>query len=209
MSIQTSWTAWMFEWLVAPSCLPQFVLCLRAKRERSMPKTGNIKARRSILKNMLAAALCIALFEVFSSAAFCQVPGFGDGPDQWVPYKSGKYFEQLQQIARVYRFSDENITYLHFESPNVGVGPVDLFRFPVKQHRDCGDADCYFFALVASDHSSAPLLTPCQFKQAALAHLFNPDGSRFFGFEFSCRDTLFQVKVAPGHFMGISVPKTP
>jgi hypothetical protein len=168
------------------------------------------RKRRSLLKNILATAFCACLLGiVFSGAGVCQTPGYGDKPDQWAPYESGQYFEQLQKIISIYQFADSKITYLRFEITNVGVGPVELFRIPVGRSRDCSENDCYFFALVASDHSDAPLLTPCQFKQAALTHLFNPDGSRFFGFEFSCQDTLLQVKVTPSHFMATSIKKTP
>jgi hypothetical protein len=168
----------------------------------------HVRASRSLLKKLLATVFCACLLgTVFSGAGVCQAPGYGEEPDQWAPYESGQYFGQLQKIVSTYRFPDRKISYLHFELTNVGVGPVELFRIPVGRSRDCSENDCYFFVLVASDHSDAPLVTPCQFKQAALTHLFTPDGSRFFGFEFSCPDTLLQVKVTPTHFMAI--PKMP
>ena len=174
----------------------------------SFPK--GVKAIRRHLKNFMATVFCACLLGIaFLDAGICQTPGYGDKPDQWAPYESGPYFEQLQKIVETYRFDDGKITYLHFEETNVGVGPVEIFRIPYKQSLDCSEKDCYFFVLIASDHSAAPLMTPCQFKRAALTHLFTPDGSRFFGFEFSCSKTLLQVKVSPTHFMAIPVEKTP
>jgi len=58
-----------------------------------------------------------------------------------------------------------------------------------------------FLCFFASDYSGSPLVTACQFKEAGLTHLFNPDGSRFYGFEFSCPGIVLQVKVTPDHFM--------
>jgi hypothetical protein len=84
------------------------------------------------------------------------------------------------------------------------VGPVEPFRIPIG--RECSESNCYFFVLLASD-LAVPLVIPCQFKQAALLHLFNPDSSRFFGFEFSDTDDLLQVKVAPTHLMAIPIKK--
>jgi len=166
-------------------------------------------AGRIFLKKILATPFLVGLLGIASlGTGICQTPGYGEKPDQWAPYQSGQYFEQLQKIVKTYRFDDSKITYLHFELADVGVRPVELFRIPVSRTRDCSENDCYFFALVASDHSDAPLLTPCQFKQAALTHLFNPDGSRFFGFEFSCEEALLQVKVTPTHFMMIPLKKT-
>ena len=168
------------------------------------------KASRGLLKNILATAFCACLLGIVSlGAGVCQTPGYGEKPDQWAPYESGQYFEQLQKIVETYRLSGSKITYLHFEETDVGIGPVELFRVPKLRNADCSERDCYLFALIASDHSNAPLVIPCQFKQAALSHLFNPDRSRFFGFEFSCTHTLLQVKVTPTHFMAIPVEKTP
>lgn len=110
-------------------------------------------------------------------------------------------FRPPAKILGVYEFSDRKISYLHFEIKDVGVGPVELFRIPAG--KSCSENNCDFFVLVAYDHSDAPLVTPCQFKQAALTHLFNPDGSRFLLFEFACPETLLQVKVTPTHFMAI------
>jgi hypothetical protein len=178
-------------------------------QEKPMSYPKDVKTSRRHLKNFLATALCGCLLGIaFLDAGICQTPGYGDKPDQWAPYESGPYFEQLQKIVQTYRFDGSKIAYLHFELTRVGVGPVELFRIPYKRSRDCNEEDCYFFVLVASDYSDAPLVTPCQFKQAALTHLFTPDGSRFFGFEFSCPEALLQVKVTPRHFMAIPVEKT-
>ena len=174
----------------------------------SFPK--DVKAIRRFLKNFLATAFCACLLGiVFLSAGICQTPGYGDRPDQWAPYASGPYFERLQRIVETYRLDASEFAHLHFEITGVGVGPVELFRIPESRSRDCNESQCYFFVLVASDYSNAPLVTPCQFKRAALTHLYNPDRSRFFGFEFSCSETLLQVKVTPTHFMAIPVEKTP
>jgi hypothetical protein len=126
---------------------------------------------------------CGCLLAIASlGAGVCQTPGCGDKPDQWAPYERGEYSDQLQKIVSTYQFADRKITYLHFELRDVGVGPVELFRIPDRQSADCNERDCYFFVLIASDYSDAPLVTACQFKQAALTHLFTLDGSRFFGF---------------------------
>ena len=167
------------------------------------------KASCGFLKKILATAFLVGLLGVASlGAGICQTPGYKDKPDEWAPYESGQYFEQLQTIVKTYDFDGSKITYLHFEQTGVGIRPVELFRIPVARTQDCSEKDCYFFVLVAFDHRDAPLMTPCQFKQAALSHLFNPDRSRFFGFEFSCEDALLQVKVTPTHFMAIPVKKT-
>ena len=174
----------------------------------SYPK--GLKASRRFLKSFLATTFCACLLGiVFLDAGICQTPGYGDKPDQWAPYERGKYFEQLQKIVDTYRFDGSKITYLHFEETDIGVGPVELFRIPYKQSRNCNEKDCYFFVLVASGYSDAPLVTPCQFRRAATAHLFNPDDSRLWGFEFSCPETLLQVMVTPKHFMATPVEKTP
>jgi hypothetical protein len=167
-------------------------------------------ARTSLgfLKKMLTTIALFGLFGIASlGSGVCQTPGYGERPDEWAPYERGRYFDQLQEIVKIYEFADGKISYLHFETTAAGIGPVELFRIPGAQSRDCGGDGCYFFVLVASDHSGTPLVTPCQFKQARLSHLFNPDGSRFFYFEFSCQDTLLQVKVTPTHLMAISIKK--
>jgi hypothetical protein len=127
---------------------------------------------------------CSGLY--FSAQAFVRHPGYDDKPDQWAPYESGQYFDQLHKIAQTYQLSGSKISYLHFELTGAGIGPIELFRIPKRRSADCSENDCYYFVLIASDHSDAPLFDPCRFKQAALTHLFNPDRSKFFGFEFSC-----------------------
>jgi hypothetical protein len=115
-------------------------------------------------------------------------------------YTGGRYFDQLQKIISAYRISENKISHAHFELSDTGVGPVELFRIP-DQSADCSSKPCDFFVLIAADYSVAPLVIPCQFGGAGLAHLFNPDGSRFYGFEFSCEGGLLQVKVTSDHFM--------
>ena len=161
------------------------------------------------LKKFRTAFFAVLLGIVFSSAGVCQTPGYGEEPDQWAPYESGQYFDRLQQIVSTYQLPESKFTYLRFELNDVGIGPVELFRTRAPQNADCSEHDCYFFVLVASDHRDAPLVIPCQFKQARLSHLFTPDGSRFFGFEFSCPKAQHQVKVTPTHFMTIPFEKTP
>ena len=169
-----------------------------------------LKASNVSLKNFLTTTFCGCLLGIaFLGASMCQTPGYGEKSDQWAPYERGPYSEQLQKIVQTYRFDRSNLTYLHFEETNTGVGPVELFRISYEQSQNCNEKDCYFFVLIASDYSNAPLMTPCQFKRAATAHFFSPDGSRFWGFEFSCSETLLQVKVTPTHFMAIPVEKTP
>jgi hypothetical protein len=175
-----------------------------------MPYPEVIKASRRLLKNFLATLfLACLLATVFPNAGVGQTPGYGNKPDQWAPYESGPYSEQLQNIVKTYHFDDGKIAHLHFEEADIGVGPVELFRIPYKQSRNCNEKDCYFFVLVASDYSDAPLVTPCQFRRAATALFFNPDGSRLWGFEFSCSEMLLQVTVTPKHFMAIPLEKTP
>ncbi len=179
-------------------------------REKPMSYPKDVKAIRRLLKNFLATAFCACLFGiVFIHAGICRTPGYGNKPDQWAPYESGPYFEQLQKIVETYRFDDSKISYLHFEEREIGVGPVELFRIPAKWGQDCSEKDCYLFVLVASDYSDAPLVTPCQFKRVGISHFFSPDGSHFWGLEFSCSKTLLEVKVTPTHFMAIPVEKTP
>jgi hypothetical protein len=161
------------------------------------------------LKGVIATALCVCLLGVvFSGSGICQTPGYGRTVDDWAPYESGQYLDRLQKIAGTYQFSGK-ITYHRFELSDVGIGPVDLFRIPARQSAHCSGDDCYFFVLIASDYSGAPLVTPCQFKQAVLTHLFNPDSSRTFLFEFTCADALLQVGVTPTSFMAVPVQKTP
>jgi hypothetical protein len=175
-----------------------------------MSATKRVTTTLGSLRNFIAMAFfAVLLGIVFSGAGVCQTPGYGEEPDKWAPYESGKYFDRLQQIVSTYRLPEGKITYLHFESSGASIGPVELFRIPAPQSADCSEHDCYFFILVSSDHRDAPLVIPCQFKQARLSHLFVPDRSRFFGFEFSCPKTLLQVKVTPTHFMTIPVEKTP
>jgi hypothetical protein len=163
---------------------------------------------RGFLKNIMATALCACLLgSAYSGVGVCQTPGYGEKLDRWAPYTSGIYFDQIQGIVKTYLFDGSKITHLHFEENFARVGPVELFRIPVARSRDCSDNDCYFFVLLAHDHRDAPLLTPCQLTQAVLSHLFNPDGSRYFGFEFSCEDTLLRVKVTSTHLMTVSVKK--
>jgi hypothetical protein len=181
---------------------------MKEAREKLMSDAEYARTHLGLLKKILRTTVLVGLFGiVFLGAGVCQTPGYGERPDRWAPYEQGKYFEQLQKIVSIYHFDGSKITYIHFELADVGVGPVELFRIPVVPNEVCSENDCYFYVLVASDHGDAPLMTPCQFKQAALTHLFNPDGSRFFYFEFSCQDTLLQVKVTPTHLMAISIKK--
>jgi hypothetical protein len=168
------------------------------------------KACRGLLKNILATAFCACLFGIVSlGSGVCQTPGYGEKPDHWAPYEGGRYFEHLQKIATTYQYPDSKFAYLHFEQTDLGIGPVELFRIPVRPNSSCTESNCYFFVLFASDLGDAPLTTFCQFKRAGLAHLFSPDGTKFWGFDFSCQDTLLQVKVTPTHFMAIPAKKTP
>jgi hypothetical protein len=189
---------------------PMIYLTQQKAGEKLVSYPKNRKASRGLLKNILAAAFCACLFGIVSlSPGACQTLGYGDKPDQWAPYDSGQYFEHLQKIATTYRYPDSKITYLHFEDTYSGIGPIELFRIPVRPNSDCTENNCYFFVLFASNLGDAPLTAFCQFKRAALAHFFSPDGTKFWGFEFECQDTLLQVKVTPTHFMAISVKKTP
>jgi hypothetical protein len=174
-----------------------------------MSETRPVKSTLGLLRKVLAAALFAVLLGIFSSAGVCQTPGYGEEPDQWAPYESGQYFDRLQQIVSTYQLPESKFTYLRFELNGVGIGPVELFRTRAPQNADCSEHDCYLFVLVASDHRDAPLVIPCQFKQARLTHLFTPDRSRFFGFEFSCPKAQIQVKVTATHFMTIPFDKTP
>ena len=91
---------------------------------------------------------------------------------------SGRYFDQLQLIMETYRFSDGKVNHLHCEQRGLGIGDVDLFRLSVGSR--CNEENC-LFVLFASDRGDVQLTTPCQFKRAGLAHLFNPDGTKFWG----------------------------
>jgi hypothetical protein len=72
------------------------------------------KARRGPLKNLLAMAFGACLLGIASlGAGVCQTPGYGDKPDQWAPYQSGQYFEQLQKILSIHAVADSRIFYLH------------------------------------------------------------------------------------------------
>jgi hypothetical protein len=167
-----------------------------------MSESIHAKPTRRRLKKFMALAFLVYLFGVLSlGSAVCQTPGYGAKPDQWAPYATGRYFDHLRKIASAYRISDSKIAYLHFELSETGVGPVDLFRIPDRPNSSCDESDCYLFVLFASDYSGTPLVTPCKFKEAGLTHLFNPDGSRFYGFEFLCEGSVLQVKVTSNHFM--------
>jgi hypothetical protein len=127
-----------------------------------MSEPKHVTATHGFSKKLMATALCACLLGViFSGAGVCQAPGYGEKPDQWAPYERGQYFDQLQKIVSTYQFDGSKITYLHFEDAIAGVGPVELFRIPARQSADCREHDCYFFVLVASDYSDAPLVTPC------------------------------------------------
>jgi hypothetical protein len=133
--------------------------------------------------------------------------GYGEKPNQWASYDSGRYFDRLHQIMETYRLSDSKVDYLHYEQKGLGIGDVDLFRLSLGP--ECNEENCLFL-LFASDLGDIPLITPCQFKRAGLAHLFNPDGTKFWGFEFSCGDDgVLQVKVTPTHFMARPIAKKP
>ena len=158
-----------------------------------MSESTRAKPTRSLLKEFMATVFLVCLLGVLSlGSGVCQPFDYEGEPKRWAPYRSGRYFDQLQKIANAYRFSDSKISYAHFELSNTGVGPVDLFRIPVSQSADCSSDDCYFFVLIASDYSVAPLVTPCQFRQAGLTHLYNPDGSTFYGFEFLCEGSVLR-----------------
>jgi hypothetical protein len=174
-----------------------------------MPEFKYTSSKLRFLKKIMTTALYVCLLGVvFCGSGVCQTSGYGHTVDDWAPYESGPHLDRLQKIAGTYRFSGK-ITYHRFELSDVGIGPVDLFRIPARQSAHCSGHDCYFFVLIASDYSDAPLVTPCQFKQAVLTHLFNPDSSRTFLFEFTCADALLQAAVTPTSFMAIPVQKTP
>lgn len=168
----------------------------------------SIWALRVKLGRLVAAAsLGWMLAVVSAGSGLCQVPDYGyeRDQDQWAPYESGRYFDHLQKIVTTYRFSGWKISYLHFEVNGIAIGAVDLFR--ISEGQGCREGSCYF-VLFSSEMPNAPLITECQFKSGGYAHFFNPDGSNFWGFEFSCKETLLQVKVTSTHFFPISVRKT-
>jgi hypothetical protein len=126
-----------------------------------MPELKFTSPKLRFLKRIMATALCVCLIgAVLSGTGICQTSGYGQTVDDWAPYESGPHLDRLQKIAGTYRFSGK-ITYHRFELSDVGIGPVDLFRIPARQSGDCIDHDCYFFVLIASDYSDAPLVTPC------------------------------------------------
>jgi hypothetical protein len=95
-----------------------------------MSNSKHVKTGRSVLKKILAATFLVGLLGiVFCDAGICQTPGYGEKPDEWAPYKSGQYFEQLQEIVKTYSFDPTKITYLHFEQTGVGIGPWSYFGF--------------------------------------------------------------------------------
>ncbi len=88
-----------------------------------MSESIRAKLTRGLLKKFIASAFLVCLFGVLSfGSAVCQAPGYGEKPDQWAPYTSGRYFDQLQKIASAYRISDSKIAYLHFELSETGSG---------------------------------------------------------------------------------------
>lgn len=129
--------------------------------------------------------------------SYGQTPGYGQRPDNWAPYKGGPYLEQLQEILKKYHVSGGTIAYLHYEGMPESINSVDLFRISTAE--ECSERTCYF-VIFAADFPKIPLMTECQFLQAGLAHLFNPDGSKFFGFEFSCKESLLHVQVSKTQF---------
>ncbi len=157
-------------------------------------------------KNLAVALLIVAFTFACPSAGFSQTEGYWRKPDNWEPYKDGPYFMRLQEILKTYRLSDSSIAYLHFAGIPPGIGDVELFRIALGQ--ECSESTCYF-VLFSSDLGDVPLITQCQFQRMGLAHLFNPDGSNFFGFEFSCQDMLLHVQVTKTQFWVSSVRRKP
>jgi hypothetical protein len=173
-----------------------------------MPEFEYRSPKIPFLRRIMRRVFCAGMLVIaFSGVGICQVPGYGEKPDQWAPYEQGKYFEQLRRLANTYRLPEGKISYLHFELKDGGVGPVEVFRVPMARNEDCHESDCFLFSLVAFDHDETPLVTTCQFKRARLVDLYTPDDLDFFGFEFSCLDTVLQVHVTPTHFM--TVPYRP
>ncbi len=169
----------------------------RKKRDRS---------GRGSLRKLLRTILCTGLLaNVMSSVAVAQVPGYGQQPDRWASYESGRYFDSLKRIVDTYQLSGWKIAYLHFDANDPSVGYVDLFR--ASRGPECsGNDDCYF--VLFSSKMPEPLITACQYRWGQTAHFYNPDRSHFWGFEFECKETLLQVKVTPTHFFPISILKT-
>lgn len=158
--------------------------------------------RISLLKRLIAAAFTGLMLAVASAGpVVCQ----SVQPDGWKSYDNGRYFDHLQKIAVTYGFSGWKIHHLHFETSGIEIGEIDIFR--ISRVQSCSEADCYF-VLFSSAMPNAPFVTACQFKQGGYVHLFNPDGSNFWGFEFACKETLLQVKVTPTHFFPIPGRKT-
>jgi hypothetical protein len=63
-----------------------------------MSNSSNAKTRLSFLRKILVTLFSAGLLSiVFSAAGICQTPGYGERPDDWAPYESGQYFEQLQE----------------------------------------------------------------------------------------------------------------
>ena len=90
---------------------------------------------------------------VFPDTGVGQTPGYGEKPDQWAPYDSGRYLDRLQKIKETYRLLESKISYLHFEeadSPAQG-RPVlqrradrDLefvLRVGIEEERPVADAE--------------------------------------------------------------------
>jgi hypothetical protein len=131
-------------------------------------------------------------------AAVAQTPGFGERPDQWALYESGPLRAHIQAILDAEHMLGAKVEYLHFDARDVGLGPVELFRLSLGS--DCSKDFCYF-ALISSNFPNAPLTTICQFAFGALSHMFRPDGSTIFAFEFACPDGLtLQVALSQTHF---------
>jgi hypothetical protein len=154
--------------------------------------------KQVLLKIYSVVALAAVLIAAgYSSQSYGQAPGYVKGPDNWAPYTKGPYLEQLQNILKSHRLSGATISYLHYEGIPDSINGVNLFR--VSKGQECSENTCYF-VIVAEDFPKTPLMTECRFIRAGLAHLFNPDGSKFFGFEFSCKESLLHVQVSRTQF---------
>jgi hypothetical protein len=95
-----------------------------------MPMSDAECARTSLgfLKKMLTTIALVGLLGIVSlGSGVCQTPGYGEKPDEWAPYERGRYFEQLQEIVKIYEFAAGKITYLHFETPAAGSGAAISF----------------------------------------------------------------------------------
>ena len=159
------------------------------------------------LKRLLAIGLMAGLLGIACPAdGIGQTPGYGYQPDQWASYESGPYLARLQKTMQTYGLSGDRIEHLHFDENTIGPGSVELFR--LSRGSECGEGNC-FFVLFATNLGDTPLVTPCQFKDAGIAHFFNPDRTHFWGFEFSCGDLLQQVKVSTDDFMVMTVHNKP